>query len=107
GLVLCGWLAFVLAVGVVDGLLWAVIVPTVLLFLGSLLAHELGHSLVAQRNGVRVRNITLWMLGGVAQLEGRMPTPGAEFRIAAAGPAVSYLLAGVFFALWNVGHALG
>ncbi len=106
-LLIGGLLAYGLSGGVVDGVLWAVIVPTVLLFLGSLLAHELGHSLVAQRNGVRVRNITLWMLGGVAQLEGRMPTAGAEFRIAAAGPAVSYLLAGVFFALWNVGHTLG
>ena len=87
-LVIGGLLAFGLSGGVVDGVLWAVVVPTVLLFLGSLLAHELGHSLVAQRNGMRVRGITLWMLGGVAQLEGRMPSAGAEFRIAAAGPAV-------------------
>ena len=92
-LVIGGLLAFGLSGGVVDGVLWAVVVPTVLLFLGSLLAHELGHSLIAQRNGMRVRGITLWMLGGVAQLEGRMPTAGSEFRIAAAGPAVSYLLA--------------
>src|SRR3954447_16786340 len=106
-LVIGGLLAFGLSGGVIDGLLWAVIIPTVLLFLGSLLAHELGHSVVAQRNGMQVRGITLWMLGGVAQLEGRMPTAGSEFRIAASGPAVSYLLAGVVFVLWNVGHALG
>jgi len=56
---------------------------------------------------MRVRGITLWMLGGVAQLEGRMPTAGSEFRIAAAGPAVSYLLAAGFFGLWNVAGALG
>ena len=105
-LVIGGLLAFGLSGGVVDGVLWAVVVPTVLLFLGSLLAHELGHSLIAQRNGMRVRGITLWMLGGVAQLEGRMPTAGSEFRIAAAGPAVSYLLAAGFFGLWNVAGAL-
>ncbi len=96
-LVIGGLLAFGLSGGVVDGVLWAVVVPTVLLFLGSLLAHELGHSLVAQHYGMRVRGITLWMLGGVAQLEGRMPTAGAEFRIAVAGPAVSYALAVAFF----------
>ena len=102
-LVIGGLLAYGLSGGVVDGVLWAVVVPTVLLFLGSLLAHELGHSLVAQHNGVRVRSITLWMLGGVAQLEGRMPTAGAEFRIAAAGPAVSYAARRDVLRLWNVG----
>ena len=106
-LVIGGLLAFGLSGGVVDGVLWAVVVPTVLVFLGSLLAHELGHSLVAQHSGMRVRSITLWMLGGVAQLEGRMPSAGAEFRIAAAGPAVSYLLAGLFFVLARAGETLG
>jgi Zn-dependent protease len=106
-LVIGGLLAYGLSGGVVDGLLWAVIVPTVLLFLASLLAHELGHSIVAQRNGMEVRGITLWMLGGVAQLDGRMPSAGGEFRIAAAGPAVSYLLGGVFLGLWGVGGAIG
>jgi Zn-dependent protease len=106
-LVIGALLAFGLSGGVVDGVLWSVVVPTVALFLGSLLAHELGHSVIAQRNGMRVRSITLWMLGGVAQLEGRMPTAGSEFRIAAAGPAVSYLLSGLFFALWGVASSLG
>jgi Zn-dependent protease/CBS domain-containing protein len=106
-LVIGALLAFGLSGGVVDGVLWAVVVPTVLLFLGSLLAHELGHSLVAQRAGMRVRGITLWVLGGVAQLEGRMPTAGAQFRIAAAGPAVSYLLAVGFFGLSVLGGAAG
>jgi len=106
-LVIGGLLAYGLSGGVVDGLLWAVIVPTVLLFLASLLAHELGHSIVAQRNGMEVRGITLWMLGGVAQLDGRMPSAGGEFRIAAAGPAVSYLLGGLFLGLWGLGGAFG
>lgn len=61
-------------------------------FFGALVAHELGHSLVAQTEGVAVRSITLWMLGGVARLERTPPTPEAAMRIAAAGPAVSVVL---------------
>jgi len=62
-------------------------------FLVSLVGHELGHSYIAQRNGVRVAEITLWLFGGVAKLEGDADEPGAEFRIAAAGPAMSMVIA--------------
>lgn len=75
---------------------WLVAALGVALFFVSVLAHELGHSLVAQREGIAVRSITLWLLGGVAELEREADTPGAEFRIAAAGPAVSLVL-GVAF----------
>lgn len=98
-LVIAALLAYGLTDGVVDAALWATVVPLVVVFLGCLLAHELGHSIVALRNGVRVRRITLWMLGGVAQLEDRIPSAGATFRIAAAGPAVSYALAALFLAV--------
>ena len=63
------------------------------LFLGSLLAHEIGHALVARRAGLRVRGITLWLLGGVAQLEDEPKSPGDELRVAIVGPAVSLALA--------------
>jgi Zn-dependent protease len=63
------------------------------LFLGSLLAHELGHALVARRAGLRVRGITLWLLGGVAQLEDEPASPRDELRVALVGPAVSLALA--------------
>ncbi|MFN3217399.1 MAG: site-2 protease family protein [Acidimicrobiales bacterium] len=76
-----------------TGAHWLVAAAGVALFFGSILAHELGHSLVAQREGIRVRAITLWLLGGVAEIERDATTPGAEFRIAAAGPAVSVALA--------------
>ncbi|MFL6221556.1 MAG: site-2 protease family protein [Actinomycetes bacterium] len=66
------------------------------LFLGSLLAHEIGHALVARRAGLRVRGITLWLLGGVAQLEDEPASPRDELRVAIVGPAVSLALAGVF-----------
>ncbi|PRX48639.1 Zn-dependent protease [Prauserella shujinwangii] len=68
------------------------------LFLGSLLAHEVSHAIVARRNDIPVEGITLWLLGGVARLRGEARTPGAELRIAAAGPLTSVAVA-VFFAL--------
>jgi Zn-dependent protease len=66
------------------------------LFLGSLLAHEVGHALVARRAGLAVRGITLWLLGGVALLEDEPATPRDELRVALVGPAVSLALAAVF-----------
>jgi Zn-dependent protease len=68
---------------------FAVATASALLFFASVLVHELGHAIVARRNGVEVSGITLWMFGGMAQLKGEMPSPGAEFRIAAAGPLVT------------------
>lgn len=66
------------------------------IFLLSLLAHEVSHAVVAQRNGVEVEGITLWMLGGVARLEGEAADPGAELAIAGVGPLVSVVLGVVF-----------
>ncbi|WP_428983116.1 site-2 protease family protein [Phytohabitans maris] len=65
------------------------------IFLVGLVAHELSHAIVANRNGFEVRRITLWMLGGVADVRGVSPGPGAEARIFAVGPLVS-LLVGAF-----------
>lgn len=65
-------------------------------FLGSLLAHELAHAVVARRNGVEVEAITLWMFGGVAKLEGEPADPGADFRVAVVGPLVSLALSVLF-----------
>jgi len=70
-----------------------------LVFLASLLAHELAHAIVARRNNVQVDGITLWMLGGAARLRSEAPTPGAELRIAAVGPLTSALAGGVFAGL--------
>ena len=61
-------------------------------FLLGLLAHEMTHAVIARRNGVRVEDITLWLFGGVARLQGEAPSPGAELRIAGSGPLVSLLL---------------
>ncbi|MFG3292962.1 site-2 protease family protein [Streptomyces sp. NPDC048179] len=74
---------------------WALAVLTAVVFLFSLLAHELAHAVVARRNGVEVEGITLWMLGGTARLRGEAPSPAAELRIAGVGPLTSLLAGGV------------
>jgi Zn-dependent protease len=66
------------------------------LFVLSLLAHEIGHAVVAVRNGIEVDGITLWLLGGVARLRGEATNPGMDFRIAAVGPAISLVLGAAF-----------
>ncbi len=76
---------------------WAKGLVASLLFFLSILLHELGHAVVALRHGLRTRSITLFVFGGVAQLE-RDPRDGrAELWMAAAGPAVSLTLAGLFY----------
>jgi Zn-dependent protease/predicted transcriptional regulator len=74
----------------------AVALVAAVLFFASLVTHELAHSLVARRSGVGVRGITLWMFGGVSELEAEMPSPGEELRMAAAGPATSLVLGAAF-----------
>ena len=80
---------------------------TAVAYMGSLLAHELAHSLVARRNGLQVEGITLWLLGGVSRLQGEAPNPGAEIRIAGVGPLVSLILGGAFLLLAWLVHAAG
>lgn len=65
-----------------------------LLLFGSVLLHELGHSLVAQSNGIKVNSITLFLFGGIASLDQEAKTPETTFWIAIAGPIVSLLLWG-------------
>jgi Zn-dependent protease len=72
----------------------------VVLFLGSILGHELSHALVARRFGVGTRSIELWALGGMARLEREAPSPKAEGWIAAAGPLASIAIAAVSLGAW-------
>jgi Zn-dependent protease/CBS domain-containing protein len=77
---------------------WAKGLVASLLFFASIVLHELGHAVVALRHGLRTLSITLFVFGGVAQLEQDPGDGRAEFWTAAAGPLVSLALAGVFYA---------
>ena len=79
---------------------WGVAVATSLLFFASVLAHELGHSLVALRSGVEVKSITLFVFGGVARIARDAPRPLLEFLIAIAGPLVSVTLGLLFLGIY-------
>lgn len=72
---------------------------TALLLFASVVAHELGHSFVALRQGIDVKSITLFIFGGLANLEKESKTPAGAFWIAIAGPLVSLLLCGIVTAV--------
>lgn len=72
-----------------DVFAWVLGFITALLLFGSVLAHELGHSLVAMQQGIEVKSITLFLFGGLASLEEESKTPGDAFKVAIAGPLVS------------------
>ncbi len=68
-------------------------VASALAFFGSILLHELGHAVVANRLGIPITEITLWLFGGVARMSKDTQSAGEEFKIAAAGPAVTAVIA--------------
>lgn len=74
---------------------------------GSLILHELSHSLVARRFGVKITGITLFIFGGVAELEKEPPSAKSEFWIAIAGPMMSLFLGGVALAVSSIIQSLG
>jgi Zn-dependent protease len=81
-----------------DAWMWGLALATALLLFVSVLLHELGHSLVALAQGVKVRSITLFLLGGVASVERECSTPIGALLVAAAGPAVSLVLGAALLA---------
>jgi Zn-dependent protease len=69
-------------------------------FFGSIVLHELGHAFVAQRNGIGISSIQLWIFGGMARMDSESDSPSTEFKVAVAGPLVTFA---IFVVLTAVG----
>jgi Zn-dependent protease/predicted transcriptional regulator len=76
-----------------TGTVWLLSAATAVLFFVSIVLHELAHATVARLNGIPVRSITLFALGGIAQIERDATKPSTEFLTAIAGPAASVAIA--------------
>ena len=81
---------------------WIVSLLAVLLLFASVLAHELAHSLVARRRGLPVKNITLYIFGGVSNIEQEPKSPGVEFQMSFVGPLTNLLIGGLSYLLLMV-----
>ena len=90
----------------VDAPLWVLALGITGIF-GSVLLHELGHSLVAKSFGIRVIDITFWPLGGMARMNEIPESPRIEGLVAIAGPLVNLALAGLGAAVWVPSEFLG
>ncbi|MCC3416920.1 MULTISPECIES: site-2 protease family protein [unclassified Microcoleus] len=75
-----------------SALSWSAGFAIALLLFASVLLHELGHSLAAMSQGIKVNSITLFLFGGVASIDSESKTPGQAFQVAIAGPLVSFAL---------------
>jgi Zn-dependent protease len=86
---------------------WVAGTASAIVFLGSLVAHEMSHSIVARRHGLVVRDITLWLFGGVARIEAEPRAPRDDFDIAVAGPLMSFAIAFLALAVAGIFQLIG
>jgi Zn-dependent protease/CBS domain-containing protein len=86
-----------------PGTYWLVAAVTSLTLFLSVLVHELAHSLIAKAQGIKVKSITLFLLGGVSSIEHDASSPGREALMSAAGPLTSLILGTAF---WGLGTSL-
>ncbi|HVJ55857.1 MAG TPA: site-2 protease family protein [Aliidongia sp.] len=84
-----------------SGTYWWMAGTATIGLLFSIVFHELAHSIVARQYGIAIRGITLFIFGGIADMEGEPGTAKSELLMAAAGPAASFLLAAILFALFT------
>jgi Zn-dependent protease len=82
---------------------WAIGIASAVILFVSVLVHELSHSYIAKKNGLPIGRITLFFFGGVSEMTEEPQDPGLEVRMAAAGPLMSFLIAGVLGGLWYLG----
>lgn len=83
---------FALLTDASESAVFVAAVAEAFLFFGSIIAHEMGHALAARREGIEVAGIDLFLFGGLMHMKSEPVTPGAEFRVAAAGPVVTLLI---------------
>ena len=114
-LLIAALLTWGLAIGIIPialpgtpvPLAWGVAAAGALLLIASLTAHELAHSIVARHRGVEADDITLWVFGGVSHIKGDWQSARTELLVAAAGPLVTLLIAGLCFGLSFALAAIG
>jgi Zn-dependent protease/CBS domain-containing protein len=87
------------APGQPSGAYWTAGVISAFVFLVSLLAHELAHSIVATRRGVKVEGITLWLFGGVSRFSTETNSPGTQALFTFVGPLTSLVLGAIFYVI--------
>ena len=83
-----------------SGFAWGIGIITCILFFASVVAHEMSHSLVGRANGIPVSSITMFIFGGMAMMTKEAARPGAEFKMAAAGPVCSAILGAISLLIW-------
>ena len=82
-----------------DGLRWGISIVTAILFFASIVLHELSHALVAKLRGLPVRSITLFALGGIAQIEKEAADAKTEFWMGIIGPITSFVIGAICLAI--------